>query len=44
MRIALHKNARTTPRVRTEIRLSDEPAAVLADRHHVCLSTIYKWR
>jgi len=44
MRIALHKNATTTPRVRTEIRLSDEPAAVLADRHHVCLSTIYKWR
>lgn len=44
MRIALHKNARTTPAVRREIAQSDEPAWVLAERYDIAVPTVYKWK
>jgi len=44
MMIALHKNARTTPAIRAEIKASDETAEVLAQRYGVTAQTIYKWK
>ncbi|UBQ05886.1 IS481 family transposase [Tepidimonas taiwanensis] len=44
MNIKLHALARTTPAIRREIALSDEPAAVLAERYGVSLMTVYKWK
>ena len=44
MRIALHKNARTTPAVRAEIAASTEPVRRLAHRYGVSESTIRTWR
>jgi transposase InsO family protein len=44
MRISLHPNATTTPKIRAAIQASDEPAAVLAARHGVSMGTIYAWR
>ena len=44
MLIALHKNARTTPAVRAQMFVSDEPVAALAQRHGVSPATVYKWR
>ncbi len=44
MMLSLHKNATTTPAIRAKIAASNEPAAVLAQRHGVTLDTIYRWR
>jgi hypothetical protein len=44
MKVSLHKNATTTPAIRAKIAGSAEPAAVLAARYGVTLSTIYRWR
>ena len=44
MRIALHKNARTTPAVRAELAASHEPVAVLAKRYGITEATVRKWR
>ena len=44
MQIRLHKQARTTPRVRAAIQASDEPAWILAERHGTTGQTVWKWR
>ncbi len=44
MRIALHKNARTTPAVRAEIAASKESASVLVQRFGITEQTVYKWK
>ena len=44
MMIALHKNARTTPAIRSEIARSTEPAAVLAQRFNLTVPTVNKWK
>jgi hypothetical protein len=44
MLISLHKQAKTTPRVRAEIQASKEPAWVLAERFGTTEQTIWKWR
>lgn len=44
MLIALHKQARTTPKTRAEIANSDEPVAALARRYNVTEATIRKWQ
>ncbi len=45
MMIALHKNARTTPAIRTEIAASGNLSArVLSERFGVSEATIYKWK
>ena len=44
MNIMLHKNAKTTPRIREEIRRSDEPVHVLAKRYNISKATAAKWK
>jgi len=44
MQITLHKNARTTPAIRREIRESTESVAALAERYHLTKPTVRKWR
>ncbi len=44
MLIHLHKQATTTPKVRSAIQASDEPASVLAERYGTTEQTVYKWR
>lgn len=44
MLISLHKQATTTPKVRSAIQASDEPAWVLAKRYGTSEQTIWKWR
>ena len=44
MMIALHQQARTTPRIRAEIAASEEPVSVLAQRYGVTTATVRKWR
>jgi hypothetical protein len=44
MLIDLHKQAMTTPTVRSTIQASGEPASVLAQRFGTTEQTIYKWR
>lgn len=44
MLISLHKQATTTPKVRSAIQASDEPAWVLAERYGTSEQTIWKWR
>ncbi|MCF6199764.1 MAG: hypothetical protein L3J67_10290 [Hyphomicrobiaceae bacterium] len=44
MKIMLHKNATTTPRIREEIRNSDEPNRVLARRNNITVATVRKWK
>lgn len=44
MQIALHKNARTTPKVRVQITASDETASVLAQLFGITEQTAYKWK
>jgi hypothetical protein len=41
--LALHKQARTTPRVRAQVAVSDEPVAVLARRYGVTAPTLYRY-
>ncbi len=44
MLIHLHKQATTTPKVRTAIQASDAPASVLATRFGTTEQTVCKWR
>jgi hypothetical protein len=44
MVIDLHKNARTTTAIRSEIAASSETAATLALRYGVSEGTVYKWK
>ncbi|MDR2991300.1 MAG: IS481 family transposase, partial [Burkholderiaceae bacterium] len=44
MHSRLHKNARTTPAIRTEIAASNDSVATLAARYHVGQGTIRRWR
>jgi transposase InsO family protein len=44
MLIHLHKQATTTPKVRSAIQASDEPAWVLAEKFGTTEQTVYKWR
>ena len=44
MKIALHKNARTTPAIRAEIAASGDRAAVLAQRFGITEATVNKWK
>ena len=44
MLIHLHSQATTTPKVRSAIQASDEPASVLAERYGTTEQTVYKWR
>jgi transposase-like protein len=44
MQVNLHKNARTTPAIRRELRESPLPIAELARRYHLSKATVRKWR
>ncbi len=44
MQVHLHKNARTTPAIRRELRESPLPIAELARRYHLSKATVRKWR
>ena len=44
MNLKLHKNARTTPVIRSEIAASEQSAAQLSRRYGVGLGTVYKWK
>jgi len=44
MQIRLHKNARTTPAIRREIRQSTLPISVLAKKHGITRATVRKWK
>ena len=44
MMIALHKQARTTPRIRAEIAASEEPLSALMQRYGVTAATVRKWQ
>lgn len=44
MLIALHKNARTTPAIRTEMALSTQSASAWARRFGVSVATASQWK
>jgi transposase-like protein len=44
MLIQLHKQATTTPKIRTVIQASDEPAWIVAERYGISEQTVWKWR
>jgi transposase InsO family protein len=44
MQVSLHKNARTTPAIRRELRASTLPTAELARRYNLSKPTVRKWR
>ena len=44
MLVRLHSQATTTPKIRTAIQASIEPAWVLAERHGTTEQTVWKWR
>ena len=44
MEIVLHKLARTTPPIRSEIKGSELSYRELADTYNVSIDTIYKWK
>ena len=44
MQLKLHKNARTTPAIRRELRASTLPNAELARRYGLSKPTVRKWR
>jgi uncharacterized protein YjcR len=44
MLIQLHKKATTTPKIRTAIQASDEPAWIVAERYGISEQTVWKWR
>ena len=44
MQVNLHKNARTTPAIRRELRESPLPIAELARRYNLSQATVRKWR
>jgi hypothetical protein len=40
----LHKQATTTPKIRTAIQASDEPAWIVAERYGISEQTVWKLR
>jgi hypothetical protein len=44
MLIQLHMQATTTPKIRTAIHASDEPAWIVAERYGTSEQTVCKWR
>src|SRR6056297_902322 len=44
MLITLHTQATTTPKVRTAIQASTDPAWVVAERYGISEQTVWKWR
>jgi transposase InsO family protein len=44
MLISLHKQATTTPKIRSAIQASAEPAWVVAERYGISEQTVWKWR
>jgi len=44
MLISLHKQATTTPKIRTAIQASDEPAWIVAECYGISEQTVWKWR
>jgi hypothetical protein len=44
MLITLHKQATTTPKIRTAILAGDEPAWIVAERYGTTEQTVWKWR
>ncbi len=44
MVIQLHKQATTTPKVRSALQASDASASILAERYGTTEQTVYKWR
>ena len=44
MLIQLHKQAMTTPKIRTAIQANDEPAWIVAERYGISEQTVWKWR
>ncbi len=44
MLIQLHKQATTTPKIRTAIQANDEPAWIVAERYGISEQTVWKWR
>lgn len=44
MLISLHKQAATTPKIRTAIQASTEPAWRVAERYGISMQTVWKWR
>ena len=44
MKIRLHKQARTTPAIRQEIRESSLSERALAEKYHISRSTVRKWK
>jgi hypothetical protein len=44
MLISLHNQATTTPKIRTAIQASSEPAWLVAERYGISEQTVWKWR
>ncbi len=44
MLITLHKQATTTPKIRTAIQAGNEPAWIVAERYGISEQTVWKWR
>ncbi len=44
MHVNRHKNARTTPAIRRELRASPLPIAALARRYRLSQATVRQWR
>ena len=44
MNLLLHKNARTTPAIRSELAVSLDNAFVLSRRYGISVATVYKWK
>ncbi len=44
MLISLHKQAKTTPKIRAAIQASNERAWMVAERHGISKQTVWKWR
>jgi transposase-like protein len=44
MLIQRHKQTTTTPKIRTAIQASDEPAWIVAERYGISEQTVWKWR
>ena len=40
----LHPNAKTTPKIREEIQNSEESYAKLANKYHLNIKTVQKWK
>ena len=44
MASVLHGSARTTPRIRAELKAAQAPARVLASQYGLSVKTVLKWR